>query len=36
MKNRSYRYDINRARSKHGHKYTKYKMCLSVIMAICI
>ena len=26
MKNRSHRYDINRPPSKHGHKYTKYKM----------
>ena len=25
MKNRSHRYDINRPRPKHGHKYTKYK-----------
>ena len=26
MKNRSHRYDINNSRSRHGHKYTKYKM----------
>ena len=25
MKNRSHRYGINRPRSKHGHKYNKYK-----------
>ena len=25
MKNRSHRYDINRPRSRHGHKYSKYK-----------
>ena len=25
MKNRSHRYDINRLRSKHGHKYNKLK-----------
>ena len=36
MKNRSHRYDINRPRSRHGHKYTKYKICLSIMMAICI
>ena len=24
MKNRSHRYDINRPRPRHGHKYTKY------------
>ena len=23
MKNRSHRYDINRPRSRHGHKYSK-------------
>ena len=34
MKNRSHRFDINRAR--HGHKYTKYKMCLSTMMVISI
>ena len=26
MKNRSYRYDINRSRSRLIHKYSKYKM----------
>ena len=36
MKNRSHRYDITRPRSRHGHKYTIYKMCLSLMMAICI
>ena len=36
MKNRSYRYDINKHRPRYGHKYAKYKMCLSVMMAICI
>ena len=36
MKNRSHRYDINRPRPRHGHKYTKYKMCLSIMMAVCI
>ena len=30
MKNRSSRYDISRPRHRHGHKYTKYKMCLMV------
>ena len=35
MKNRSHRYDINRNRPRHGHKYTKYKMCLSMRMAMC-
>ena len=36
IKNRSYRYDINRPRPRHGHKYTKYKMCLNIMMVICI
>ena len=36
MKNRSCRYEINRPRLRHGHKYTKHKMCLSIVMAICI
>ena len=33
MKNRQ---NMNTARSRHGHKYGKYKKCLSVIMLICI
>ena len=36
MKNRSYRYDINRPRSSHEHKYCKYKRCLSIMMLIYI
>ena len=36
MKNRSQRHDINRPRSRYGHKYTEYKMCLSIMMVICI
>ena len=36
IKNRSQRYDINWPRSRHGHKYTKYKMNQSVMMLICI
>ena len=27
---------ISRSRLRHGHKYTKYKMCLSIMMVICI
>ena len=34
--NRSHRYGINRPRPRHESKYTKYKMCLSIMMAICI
>ena len=33
-KNRSHRYVINRHRPRHGH--SKYKMCLSIMMTICI
>ena len=36
MKNRSHRYDINGPRLRHWHNYTKYKMCLSVMMVICV
>ena len=36
MKNRSHRYDINRHRPRHEHKYAKYKMYLSMMMVICI
>ena len=35
-KNRSHRYDITRPRSRYGHKYTIYIMCLSLMMAISI
>ena len=28
MKNKSYKYDINKPRLRHGHKYTKYKIRL--------
>ena len=34
IKNRSHRYDINRSRRRYGPKYTKCKMCLSIMMAI--
>ena len=36
MKNRSLRCDINRPRSRHWHKYSKYKKRVSVMMLICI
>ena len=32
MKNGSHEFDINRPSSRHGHKYTIYKMCLSIMM----
>ena len=32
MKNRSHRCDINRPRSRPGHKYSKYKRYLSMMM----
>ena len=36
MKNTSRKYDTNRPRSRHGYKYTKSKMCLSIMMVICV
>ena len=35
MKNRWHRYNINRPRSRHGHKYSKYKKYLIMMMLIC-
>ena len=35
-KNRSHGCDTNRPRPRHKHKYTKYKMCLNIMMVICI
>ena len=35
-KYRSRRYDINRPRSRHGHKYSIYKKCLSEFVKCCI
>ena len=29
-KNRSHKYNINRLRPRHGHKYTKYIKCVSL------
>ena len=31
MKNRAHRYDTNRPWSRHGHKYTIYKMIANVL-----
>ena len=36
VKNRSHRYDINRTRARCGYEYMKHKMCLSVMMVMCI
>ena len=36
MKNRSHRHDINWPRSRHGHKYSKYKNCLSISVWWCL
>ena len=33
---RSQRYSMNRPRSVHEHKYSKYKKCLSIMMLLCI
>ena len=34
-KNGLHRYDINRTKLTHGHKHTKYKICLSIMMVMC-
>ena len=34
MKKRSRRYDVNKPMARHGHKYTKYKECPSVMMRL--
>ena len=34
MKNKSHRYDINRRRSRHGHKYSKCTKCLTMMMML--
>ena len=31
MENRSHKCDINRPRSRHGHKYSKYRTCPSMM-----
>ena len=36
MKNRSHRYDINIPKPRYGHKFTKYKMCLCMMVVTCI
>ena len=36
MKNRLQGYDKNKPRSRLGHKYTKYKICHSKMIVICI
>ena len=33
--NGSHRYDINRTRPRHGHKYTEYKTCTSMMVVMC-
>ena len=35
IKSETRRYEIIWTRLRHGHKHTKYKMCLSMIMVIC-
>ena len=36
IKNRSQIYNINWSRPRHGHKYTEYKMCFSIMIFMCI
>ena len=35
-KNRPHRYNMNKPRSRHGHKCSKCKKCLIMMMLICI
>ena len=35
MKNKSRRYDINRAKSRYGHKCSTYRKRLSMMMHLC-
>ena len=30
-----HRYSMNRTRPRHGHKFTKHKICLSMMMVLC-
>ena len=36
IQNWSHGYNIDRPRPRQGHKYTKYKICVSVMVAKCI
>ena len=36
MKDRLHRYDTNRSRPRDRQTYSKYKICLSTVMVICI
>ena len=36
MKNKLHRYDKNKSESRQGHKYSKYKKCVSMMMFLCI
>ena len=35
MKNRSHRYDINRPRPRHGHKYVHMKKVYMMMLICC-
>ena len=35
MKSGPQKYNVNRPGSRPGHKYNKYKKCLSMMMLIC-
>ena len=36
LKNRSQRYDIYGPRTRHGKKHAKCKMCLNIMIVMCI
>ena len=36
LESKSQKYDIDRPKPRHGHKYTKFNMCVSIMMVTCI
>ena len=36
MENRSYRYDMNGPKARHGHKCSKHQKCLGMMLSVCI
>ena len=36
MKNKSHRYNVNKHRCRHGHKYSKYKKYLRMMILLSI
>ena len=36
LKKKSHKYNKDRSRPGHSHDYTKYKMCLNLMIAVCV